>query len=214
MLVTLGSGCSSTRYVTPWLRVTVYKPFELIAESGGPKPTYVVEQRLEHGWTEISDSPFALGLLGGKKAVYDRVGGYVLTDEAGTSVVLPCAGSLYAPPAGAHLDCFEGSAYDEPPSIRWRRFDLAAEPPAVQVAKLSHSTKLRDELRFQGYGEDGVPRFVHSERDRVGRTTSCELLRAETDGTLTSIASATPDGPWDCIEAEFWRKRAGVEMVR
>src|SRR4051812_47390110 len=77
--VLVGGCITSTREITPWMRVRATDHFErgFIAESGGSGPytTAVVEQRTPAGWTALTgvDDYAGFGFAGGTRAVVGDV---------------------------------------------------------------------------------------------------------------------------------------------
>lgn len=94
------AACTHTRHVTPWLTLSVHEPFELLADSGDPKPTYETRRRFPSGWQVVARATTALR-ISDDRAIYgtDTYGGYVLATAGGTTSALPpCDWILLARP--------------------------------------------------------------------------------------------------------------------
>src|SRR5439155_6677791 len=88
LLATL-TGCTTTRALTPWLRIPEHAPFELLAGSGrGPHGHRAwVDRRLDGRWVEVPDADaVGFGFAGGARAV---VGDLLLTRD-GRTLPLGC----------------------------------------------------------------------------------------------------------------------------
>jgi hypothetical protein len=110
LVAVLLAGCTTTRYVTPWLRTTVTAHPTVIAESGsGSTDALVVERRVDGKWVaipEASDLAFAFA-HGTRVLLKDTV-----VREDGSTVKLDCPGDIRGTRDGMHVLC--ASASDAP----------------------------------------------------------------------------------------------------
>src|SRR4051812_26491276 len=63
------AACSGSQQVTPWLRTSVDRPFEIMAESGGPKAHAATERLIGGRWVVVAHQAQALALSNGR-AIY------------------------------------------------------------------------------------------------------------------------------------------------
>ncbi len=83
------AGCTTTRAVTPWLRIHERAPFELMAESGrGPHGHRAwVDRKVDGRWVPVSEAdPVGFSFANDTRAV----AGNVLLTRDGRTLPLPC----------------------------------------------------------------------------------------------------------------------------
>ena len=86
------AGCTTTRYVTPWLRTTVTAHPTFMAESGsGSGNELVVQRRVDGKWIEMPGaSELAFAFAHGTRVLLKDT----VVREDGSSVKLDCPGDI------------------------------------------------------------------------------------------------------------------------
>lgn len=208
------SGCFSSRQVTPWLRTSVTRPFELMAESGGPKPVAKTERLVDGVWLQVSRSRRAMPLSGGKAAIYiaDSDGALLLANAAGEDKRLDCRGEIRSRPDGRGLTCMEFRGYvadGAASTLTVKQIDLAGATTSTRTFEIPEGTIPRDYFgHFPGFLPSGLPLYtVHVTNEDLlvhGNRTQLCIAFAAGPGRLTKLASVVSDDWPSCGDASFW----------
>ena len=217
------AGCGHTRQVTPWLRSSFARPFELWAESGGTPATARIERKVAGRWEVLStSSSCALSLAGGIRAVYEtNDNALAVVSEVGTSTLLDCAGRLRARPGGHGLVCLEMDWWVSDPAqplvVVVKTFtDSGVQEGAAQTLVLPGSSEPRNYFtHFVGFldGQPVLSVHVNNATDDLwpGVAKRCALY--VTSGEQWQLKASLTSSAWaDCSRADFWSSRAPLPI--
>lgn len=216
----LFAGCTTTRYVTPWLRTTVHEPFVIMAESGGPKRTSMTEMEVRGDWKVVSHQSQALALPDDDRAIFVSDDGLVLAKETGEVTPLDCPGHVRVDGDRKRIVCVD--------FVSWASEEKDLE---VSVTTLDYRTGRRTRStstvrsgtlprsyfpHFPGFLKDGTPALtVHTnaENETFGfdQTKLCAAFALR--GSIVKELASIESNAWpDCDEARFWNSRTDVEI--
>jgi hypothetical protein len=220
LLLLLLAGCTTTRYVTPWLRTTVHEPFVIIAESGGPKRTSMTEIDVRGSWRIVSHQSQALALPDDDRAIFVSDAGLALAEDTGETTPLDCPGHVRVDSDRKRIVCLAFESW----------VSVAIDDVAVSITTIDYRTGKRSRRtstvrgqslprsyfpHFAGFLQDGTPVLtVHvNAPDEVAGTPSklCAAF-ALRDTFATKLASIESSAWPDCDEASFWNRRTELEV--
>ncbi len=167
----LFSGCVHTTYVTDWFRVSKKDAeWTIIAESGGPKPSYQSERLLNGHWVKVSDDAEARAIDGGKRVVYFGNARLMELRKDSEPTPFACNGQLFAKHDGQLL-CVE---------LRPAESGVSSSIP-VEVTRLTAAGESTgDAERFE---LPGNPNKTWSERHVIGLLHEHPVIVVETGRT-------------------------------
>jgi hypothetical protein len=227
VIVLLATGCYRSSSVTPWLRTSSYREFELIAESGSGSHGWAKTERLRNGtWVQVSGSDRAIALADGKRAVYlarvDRRDRMMLTSEAGDIGIIECGDRLRVSPSGKSLVCVETKSHflegDESNVINVSRIDTSGKTTSrMQLTLPAKSVPRSFFPHFPGFLKDGTPVLTmhvsaEVETFRMGQQKLCAAFALRNDAVDPLLSLMTASWP-DCDEASFWNHSTKLELV-
>jgi hypothetical protein len=226
VFVSLLSGCTSYRQVTPWLRTSEHTQFELLAESGGGARGNwsKTERRVNGEWVTIPNlgtqtMPFAEGT---RALIDDHLYG-----AAGEISWTGCKGSIRGLPDGSAFLCISTEGEDPKSSqrsMRIQRFDKDGKDVRRREVELpvqiETASSLRNSVDYHllGFELRGMIFTVFVDSDAVsfgqGAHNHCDayLLRPDDQWIKVGRMEFESGDLWRCNFPEPWREEKGFEI--
>jgi hypothetical protein len=172
------SSCVHTTYLTDWFRVSKKDAeWTIIAESGGPKPTYKSERLLNGKWVQVSEYAEARAIDGGKRVVYfgnsDTQNRLMALSKDGEPTLFACDGQLFAKRDG-QLICVE---------LRPAESGISSSIP-IEVTRLTAAGEPMGAAEH--FELPGNSNKSWSERHMVGLLNGHPVIVVETDRTSST----------------------------